>query len=216
MEYKIKQETITKTCNFLNHFASMKIFDSSNIKKSSRDFRVNKGMFYYAVRFEYFKKLPNKKYECLISHFDPYHARVLIEYSYKFLYKKIVSAINDNKLFEIDLAHKIPPSINDVTDYCNQRKNNINPEKWYSHYESIGWKVGKNKMIDWKAAVRTWESYNSNYMKKLSDYSTDELLNELERRKYNFLLNCDNKILTQELKNRGFTGDIMRLEEIKL
>lgn len=41
--------------------------------------------------------------------------------------------------------------------YCRERGNNVNPKKWYDHYTANGWKVGKNKMKDWKAAVRTWE-----------------------------------------------------------
>ena len=33
----------------------------------------------------------------------------------------------------------------------------MNAEKFFNHYESNGWYVGKNKMKDWKAAVRGWE-----------------------------------------------------------
>lgn len=51
----------------------------------------------------------------------------------------------------------IPPSIEEVKAYCQERNNNVDPEKWYDHYTSNGWMVGKNKMKDWKAAVRTWE-----------------------------------------------------------
>jgi hypothetical protein len=56
-------------------------------------------------------------------------------------------------------THKtfVPPTLEEVTAYCRERKNGINPEKWLDHYRSNGWKVGKNKMVDWKAAVRTWE-----------------------------------------------------------
>lgn len=50
-----------------------------------------------------------------------------------------------------------PPSINDVTEYCSERKNTIDPQQFIDHYTSNGWKVGKNPMRDWKAAVRTWE-----------------------------------------------------------
>ena len=49
------------------------------------------------------------------------------------------------------------PSLQDIQTYCQERKNSVNPEKWLSHYQSNGWKVGKNSMKDWKAAVRTWE-----------------------------------------------------------
>ena len=49
------------------------------------------------------------------------------------------------------------PTIEDVIAYCQERNNNVDPEKWFNYYESNGWKVGKNPMKDWKAAVRTWE-----------------------------------------------------------
>ena len=53
------------------------------------------------------------------------------------------------------LAH--PPTIEQVRDYCRERGNSVNPSKWMAHYESNGWRVGRNPMKDWKAAVRTWE-----------------------------------------------------------
>ena len=49
------------------------------------------------------------------------------------------------------------PTIEEVRAYCIERGNSIDPEKWFDHYESNGWKVGRNPMKDWKAAVRTWE-----------------------------------------------------------
>jgi hypothetical protein len=54
----------------------------------------------------------------------------------------------------------VKPTIDEIRLYCKERQNNVNPEKWLNHYESNGWKVGKNSMKDWKAAVRTWETNN--------------------------------------------------------
>ena len=51
-----------------------------------------------------------------------------------------------------------PPSVNDVSEYCISRNNRVNPETWINHYISNGWMVGRNKMKNWKAAVRTWEN----------------------------------------------------------
>lgn len=51
----------------------------------------------------------------------------------------------------------IKPTIQEVSTYCQERKNTIDPEQWHDHYTSNGWMVGKNKMKDWKASVRTWE-----------------------------------------------------------
>jgi hypothetical protein len=49
------------------------------------------------------------------------------------------------------------PTLDDVKAYCQERNNNVDAEKWYNYYSANGWKVGKNPMKDWKAAVRTWE-----------------------------------------------------------
>lgn len=50
-----------------------------------------------------------------------------------------------------------PPTLQDVKAYCIERKNDVDPERFIDFYESKGWMVGKNKMKDWKAAVRNWE-----------------------------------------------------------
>jgi len=52
------------------------------------------------------------------------------------------------------MAH---PTIQQVQEYCRERGNSVNPSKWMAHYESNGWRVGRNPMKDWKAAIRTWE-----------------------------------------------------------
>lgn len=49
------------------------------------------------------------------------------------------------------------PSVDMVALYCRERGNNVDPIQWWDHYQSNGWHVGKVKMKDWKAAVRTWE-----------------------------------------------------------
>lgn len=49
------------------------------------------------------------------------------------------------------------PTVEDVRSYCQERHNNVDPERFWNYYEANGWKVGKNSMKDWKACVRTWE-----------------------------------------------------------
>ena len=70
----------------------------------------------------------------------------------------------------------IPPSIKDVANYCNERKNTIDPRQWYDYYEKNGWTVknGKKrvKMKDWKAAVHTWEKNQKSYQQ---EKNTDQL-----------------------------------------
>ena len=63
---------------------------------------------------------------------------------------------------DIDKDKKPPkrftaPSLEDVKEYCSERKNNVDAERFIDYYTANGWKVGKNPMKDWKAAVRSWE-----------------------------------------------------------
>lgn len=51
----------------------------------------------------------------------------------------------------------IPPTVEMVREYCEERMNGIDAEEFVDFYTSKGWMVGKNKMKDWKASVRTWE-----------------------------------------------------------
>lgn len=53
-----------------------------------------------------------------------------------------------------------PPDIDMVRDYCIERNNSVDPQAFIDFYSAKGWMIGKNKMKDWKAAVRTWERNN--------------------------------------------------------
>lgn len=50
-----------------------------------------------------------------------------------------------------------PPEVEEVAAYCEERKNGIDAQHFVDYYEARGWMIGKNRMKDWKAAVRTWE-----------------------------------------------------------
>tara|TARA_R110002020_G_scaffold315845_4_gene530904 strand:- start:478 stop:990 length:513 start_codon:yes stop_codon:yes gene_type:complete len=50
-----------------------------------------------------------------------------------------------------------PPTLEDVASYCLERNNGVDSVKWHDFYSAKDWMIGKNKMKDWKAAVRTWE-----------------------------------------------------------
>ena len=73
------------------------------------------------------------------------------------------------------------PSISDIKQYCMERNNNVNAEHFFDYYESNGWKVGKNSMKDWKAAVRTWErsEYRKPTVKKNSKEDAINVVKEL-------------------------------------
>lgn len=55
----------------------------------------------------------------------------------------------------------VPPSVEDVAEYCRDRGNSIDPERFVDFYASKGWRIGNTPMKDWKAAVRTWEKRDS-------------------------------------------------------
>lgn len=55
-----------------------------------------------------------------------------------------------------------PPTVDEVAAYCGERNNRIDPQTFVDFYASKGWVVGKSKMKDWKAAVRTWEKRDGN------------------------------------------------------
>lgn len=64
----------------------------------------------------------------------------------------------------------VKPTVEEVRNYCIERKNNVNPEKFIDFYEAKDWYIGKNKMKDWKAAVRTWErNTSSGYTNSISN-----------------------------------------------
>ena len=51
-----------------------------------------------------------------------------------------------------------PPSVEEVRAYCLERKNGIDAQNFVDYYTARNWYIGKTKMSDWKAAVRTWEN----------------------------------------------------------
>lgn len=51
----------------------------------------------------------------------------------------------------------IPPSVEQVAEYCRERGNRVDAQTFVDFYTGKGWMVGKNRMADWRAAVRTWE-----------------------------------------------------------
>lgn len=68
----------------------------------------------------------------------------------------------------------IPPTIEEVNEFCLERNNAINPETFVSFYGSKGWKIGKEPMRDWKKAIISWElrgkEKEKEIIKEKSDY----------------------------------------------
>lgn len=51
----------------------------------------------------------------------------------------------------------VRPTVQEVADYCRERGNQVDAQRFVDYYTANGWRVGKNPMKDWRAAVRTWE-----------------------------------------------------------
>lgn len=64
----------------------------------------------------------------------------------------------DKKIRNIYREAFKPPELDEITAYIREGKYNVNPEVFISYYQANGWKVGKNPMKDWKAAIRQWSS----------------------------------------------------------
>lgn len=87
----------------------------------------------------------------------------------------------DNNIKKKDISKDISkkesfvkPTLEDVKKYCEERNNEVDAETFIDFYESKDWYVGKNKMKDWKASVRTWEKNNrgtkkQSYLKELEE-----------------------------------------------
>lgn len=74
-------------------------------------------------------------------------------------YQICTSKVEISKPLQVKKVDKfMKPTIQQIASYCKQRCNNIDAERFFDFYESKNWYIGRNKMKDWKAAVRTWES----------------------------------------------------------
>lgn len=91
----------------------------------------------------------------------------------------------------------VPPTIEEIQSYCLERKNTVDANNFFDFYSSKGWMVGKNKMKDWKAAVRTWERDN-----KKQQPSTGKVnkFNNFPQRNYS---EAQMLSIEQRLLNRG-------------
>ncbi|MFH1998569.1 MAG: hypothetical protein ABIK28_02760, partial [Planctomycetota bacterium] len=49
------------------------------------------------------------------------------------------------------------PTVQEISDYCKERGNSVDPQAFFDFYESKGWRIGNQPMKNWQAAVRTWE-----------------------------------------------------------
>lgn len=87
----------------------------------------------------------------------------------------------------------VKPTLEDVEAYCQERGSNVDPVKFFSYYESNGWKVGRNSMKDWHRAIVTWERNDYGYGVR-QPAKRESLVERTER-------------LEKELRDIGFESD---------
>ena len=92
-------------------------------------------------------------------------------------YKREIEREKENK-------KNMPPSVEDVSEYCRERNNGVDAQQFFDFYQSKGWKTGSSAMKDWRAAVRTWERRkpkpsNSFVRTERHDYDMDKLEKEI-------------------------------------
>lgn len=100
----------------------------------------------------------------------------------------------DNK----KICHFVPPTLEEIQAYCKERNNQVDTTKFRDFYESKGWMVGKTKMKDWKASVRTWE--RSEIKKSVPDKPKPNKFNQYPQRTYT---DQDMADLERKLLNKG-------------
>ena len=76
----------------------------------------------------------------------------------------ITSKVKESKVKEKESIEKVAtkrtafvtPSLQEVKDYISEKGYTVDAQRFIDFYEAKGWMIGKNKMKDWRAAVRTW------------------------------------------------------------
>ncbi|MBQ1793694.1 MAG: phage replisome organizer N-terminal domain-containing protein [Peptostreptococcaceae bacterium] len=97
----------------------------------------------------------------------------------KRLESKVTLPVTQSNAIDIDkeyIKEKIKrkvfkkPTIEEIESYCQERNNGINANVFYDFYESKDWMIGKNKMKDFKAAIRNWEQREKKELKEKGDF----------------------------------------------
>jgi len=142
-----------------------KAWNGSKIQKCLRDlqkiglillYNVEGNQYIQFTRFEDFQTLnPDREAKSIIPEPTPDNSGVDPE----------ESPLSKVKLSKDKVKLRVKftkPSVDDIKNYCLERKNGIDPQRFFDSNESKGWVVGKTQtpMKDWKAAIRTWEGFN--------------------------------------------------------
>jgi len=99
-----------------------------------------------------------------------------------------VEEIKEKEIKEKEIKDKsvrfTPPTVEEVRSYCLERKSGIDPVKFHAYYTSNGWRVGRNPMKSWKAAVVTWEKGDNGRRQPRPAFGPQPLTKELLEQQY--------------------------------
>jgi len=142
---KEKVEAVVKQFGLFEIDKQAKFFSLSLIARMQKYIELsNKARKAAVIRWEKARKLKEMDAPALQSHSE---GKAIKEKDIK--EKKIIEEKKPSRNF-------VPPSFDEVKSYISEKKYNVDAENFIDFYSSKGWMVGKNKMKDWRASVRTW------------------------------------------------------------
>jgi hypothetical protein len=174
--HKLFWSYLTDKCNAAGiwkvDIEQARFFIGSRIDPDAAVTAFGKRIFVISDEYWFLVGFPDFQYGRLQPDVRP-HAAVIAELQKRGVWERVskgyLEGINTHKDKEKEkdkekggAGENKRPTLEDVRAYCKERANNVDPEKWLAYYESNGWRVGKNPMKDWKAAVRTWEKSEFN------------------------------------------------------
>ena len=52
----------------------------------------------------------------------------------------------------------VKPTVEEIAAFCKEKKYTVSAQQFFNYYESNGWKIGRNAMKSWQAAVQNWNT----------------------------------------------------------
>ena len=123
------------------------------------------------IEFQYGELNPNSNvHKSVIQLLERYNLEGYLKGS-----QTLPNTVQDKDIVIVKAKAKrfVKPTVTDIAEYCLERNNVVDAQKFFDYYSSNGWRVGKNPMKDWKAAVRTWEKNATTQQKGKVQQSLD-------------------------------------------
>ena len=156
-------EDVKVTINYLMSVGLLETNDGEEYKLPFLDNCIGSETAHTQRQRDYIKR--KKERELLEASQNDADVTQMLQVSDVEIEKDIEIEKNNNKRFT-------PPTIEEVRAYCQERNNTVDAETFINFYESKGWLVGKTKMKDWKACIRTWERNSKKTYTKDTPYET--------------------------------------------